>query len=136
VSLDTFDGDTVKVAFRYRSSSDWSGPCIDDIWFSRTFAPDTSKPPRDVVQRTSTQLPALALAPNPALGRSVIIKCYTADGKVSRLTLRDVLGRAVTAFSVPSGTTRLDLHGFTAGVYMVTLDGVLPLVSRRLVISR
>jgi len=131
LSLDTCDGDTVRIAFRYHTPFAVSGLYLDDIWFSH------AKPPtRDAVQRTSTQLPDLTLAPNPALGISVIIKCYTADGRVSRLTLRDVLGRAVTTFCVPSGTTRLDLHGFTAGVYMVTLDGVTPFVSRKFVITR
>jgi hypothetical protein len=142
VSLDTFDGDTIRVAFRYRASSDWSGLCIDDVWFRRVWVTDTTDtgnidmPHRDEVQRSAPQLPELTLAPNPALGRSVKATCYAADGMASRLSLRDVLGRIVTTFSVPAGTTRLDLRGFTAGVYMVTLDGSMPLVSRRLIISR
>jgi hypothetical protein len=135
-SLDEFDGDTIYIGFRFLGAGDSNGVCLDDIWFSRIDTSHVEPPPRDMVRRSDTKLPSLALAPNPALGRSVIIKCYTADGRVSRLTLRDVLGRAVATFSVPSGTTRLDLRGFTAGVYVVTLDGALPLVSRKLVISR
>jgi hypothetical protein len=136
LSLDTCDGDTVRIAFRYHTPFAVAGMSLDDIWFSRIDTSHVEPPPRDMVRRSDTKLPSLAIAPNPALGRLVIVKCYTADGAVSRLSLRDVLGRIVTTFSVPSGTTRLDLRGFTAGVYMITLDGSVPLVSRRLIISR
>jgi hypothetical protein len=145
VSLDTFDGDTVKVAFRYRSSSDWSGLCIDDIWFSRFFVPDTSDttdtshvepPQRDIVQRSITRLPGLAFAPNPTDGSAVTVRCALAVGNRRRLTIRNVIGRAVRTFVLdPSGITRLDLRGFAPGVYFAELDIRGQLGSRKLVIT-
>jgi hypothetical protein len=142
VSLDASDGDTIKVAFRYRSSIAGSGFYLDDVWFSRIFAPDTGdtnetpEPPRDVVQRTSTKLPGFSLAPNPVNDRAVTVRCALTVGKRRRVTLRDVTGRAVRAFVLdPSGISQLDLRGFTPGVYLASLDGTIPPQHRKLVVT-
>jgi hypothetical protein len=136
VSLDTSDGDTIQVGFRMRSWGEGGGLCLDDIWFSRFFAPDTSKPPRDVVQRTISKLPALALAPNPANGRAVTVQCALAVGKRRRLTIRNVVGRAVRTFVLdPSGITQLDLRGLTPGVYFAALNAAGRPVSRKLIVT-
>ena len=80
--------------------------------------------------------PEPAFAPNPTTGRYVTVRCAIATGTIGKLTLRDVLGRAVKSFTLgPSGRTRLDLRGLAPGVYMGTLDGTMPLASRKLVIT-
>jgi hypothetical protein len=136
VSLDTFDGDTIEVAFRHRSWGDWRGLYLDDIWFSGAPASDTSDPHRDPVQRREQQLPVLAFAPNPAGGRVVTVRSAIAVGSRRRLTIRNVLGGVVQTFVLdPSGITRLDLRDLAPGVYMATLDGTMPLVTRKLVLA-
>jgi hypothetical protein len=136
VSLDTFDGDTVKVAFRHRSWGDWRGPCLDDIWFGRIYAPDTSEPRRDGVRRTATQLPGLAFVPNPASGRVATVQCAVAMGDRQRLTIHNVLGRAMRTVALdPSGVTELDLRNFATGVYFAALNTGSQSVSRKLVIT-
>jgi len=80
--------------------------------------------------------PLLTITPNPTTGSYVAVRYGSATGAVDKLTLHDALGRTVKSFTLgPSGNTELDLRGFTAGVYMITLDGSVPLVSRRLVIT-
>ncbi|HTW92878.1 MAG TPA: choice-of-anchor J domain-containing protein [bacterium] len=145
VSLDTYDGDTIQVAFRHRTRGRGNGICLDDIWFSRIFhilSPETSRagkthgPPRDSVRSSNVALPKLAFAQSPASGRFVTVRCSLAVGRMRRLTIRDVAGRAVSTFALnPSGITRLDLRGFPSGVYLATLQGSVPLVSRKLVLA-
>jgi hypothetical protein len=146
-SLDAFDGDTIYIGFRFQSSGSSGGLCLDDIWLSGFVPPDTSDTsdttdttvtpkPRDAVQRTAAKLPDFAFAPNPSGSRVLTVRSALAVGKRRTLTLRNVAGRLVRAFVLdPSGMTRLDLRGLAPGVYMATLDGTLPLVSRKLVIT-
>ncbi len=148
VSLDTFDGDTIYVGFRCQSSGSFDRLCLDDIWFSGFVPPDTSdtsdttdttvtpKPPRDVVQRTTTKLPDFAFAPNPSGKRVVTVRSALAVGKRRALTMRDVVGRAVRTFALdPSGVARLDLRGLAPGVYMATLDAGTQSITRKLVLT-
>jgi hypothetical protein len=54
----------------------------------------------------------------------------------SKLTLRDVLGRAVKSFALdPSGSMRLDLRGLAPGVYVATLESTGQSVSSKLVLT-
>jgi len=137
VSLDASDGDTIQVGFRMRSWGAGSGLCLDDVWFSRIYAPDTSKPPRDVVRRSNPELPEFAFEPNPATGRHVMVRCGIARGTLGKLTLRDVLGRSVKSLSLgPSGVAQLDLRGLAPGVYMATLEAGTQSLTRKLIITR
>jgi hypothetical protein len=131
VSLDKYDGDTVRVAFRYWSTLAVGGLCLDDIWFSRACAP-----PPDAVQRASTKLPDFGLAPNPS-GRGVVtIRSALAVGKRRTVTIRDVVGRAVRTFVLDqSGIARLDLRGMPAGVYMARIEAGSQSLTRKLVIT-
>jgi len=143
VSLDEFDGDTIRVAFRLRPRNG-NEIYLDDVWFSHIHEPETidhggnrtRETPRDSVQSSSVALPKLAFAQSPASGRFVTVRCSLAVGRMRRLTIRDVAGRAVRTFALsPSGITQLDLRGFPPGVYLATLQGSVPLVSRKLVIA-
>ncbi|HTW92879.1 MAG TPA: hypothetical protein VMH22_14400, partial [bacterium] len=142
VSLDAFDGDTIRVAFRHRASGSGNDVYLDDVWFSRTSSPDTGDtshvhiPPRGSVQRSNVQLPRLAFAPNPAEDRFVAVQCSLAVGRRRRMTLSNVAGRVVRMFALdPSGITRLDLRGLPPGVYVATLEGTVPRTSRKLVLA-
>jgi hypothetical protein len=131
VSLDTSDGDTVYIGFRYRYQGDWNGLCLDDIWFSSTFVPGTCEP-----QGTVARQPELAFSPNPTTGMYVTVRYSIAAGTRGKLTLRDALGRTVKSFTLdPSGSMRLDLRGFAPGVYVATLDAAGQSVSRKLIIT-
>jgi hypothetical protein len=93
-------------------------------------------PQRDPGHGSVTQLPELAFAPNPATGRSVMVRCAIPTGKVGKLTLRDVLGRTVESIAlVRSGITQLDLRGFAPGIYIAALDAAGPPVSRKLIVT-
>jgi hypothetical protein len=97
---------------------------------------DVEVPQQDPGHGSIRPLPALAFAPNPATRRHVVVRCTIPSGKVGKLTLRDVVGRTVKSFSLlPSRMTRLDLRGLAPGVYMATLDGTMPLLFRKLVIT-
>jgi len=131
LSLDPFDGDTVFIGFQDSSGVVWNGLCLDDIWFSRTYIPGTCEP-----QGSLARQPELAFAPNPATGRFVTIRYDIATGTHGRLMLRDVLGRTSKSFDLdPSGSTRLDLHGFAPGIYIATLDATGQAFSRKLIIT-
>jgi hypothetical protein len=132
ISLDEFDGNAVYIGFRCQSSASWNGLCLDDVWFSG----NVPKPPRDVVQRASTELPDFALAPNPSSQRVVTIRSALAVGKRRTVTMRDVVGRTVRTFTLDqSGIARLDLRGLAAGVYMATLEAGTQSLTRKLVIT-
>ncbi len=145
--LDAFDGDTIFIGFRCQLSGGWNGLCLDDIWFSGFVPPDTSDTtdttdttvtpkPRDAVQRASTKLPDFALAPNPSGKRVITVRSALAVGKRRRVTMRDVVGRAVRTFVIDqSGIARLDLRGLAPGVYMATLDAGTQSLTRKLVIT-
>ncbi|HTW92877.1 MAG TPA: choice-of-anchor J domain-containing protein [bacterium] len=131
VSLDRFDGDTIYVGFRFLGRGDWNGFCLDDIWFSRYHVPGKQEPRAATVAKQE-----LALEPNPTAGRFVTVRCSLAVGRMRRLTIRDVAGRTVRTFALdPSGITQLDLRGLPPGVYLATLQGSVPLVSRKLVLA-
>jgi hypothetical protein len=132
ISLDEFDGNAVYIGFRCQSSASWNGLCLDDVWFSG----NVPKPPRDAVQRASTELPDFALAPNPSSQRVVTIRSALAVGKRRTVTMRDVVGRTVRTFTLDqSGIARLDLRGLAAGVYMATLEAGTQSLTRKLVIT-
>ncbi|MBN2464086.1 T9SS type A sorting domain-containing protein [candidate division WOR-3 bacterium] len=131
VSLDTCDGDTIKVVFRHWSPGGGVGICLDDIWFSHAYTPS-----RDTVQRTNTKLPTLAFVPNPS-GRGVVtVSSFLAVGRRRSLAIRNVVGRIIHRSVLdPSGVTRLDLRGLHAGVYMATLEAGTQSLTRKLVIT-
>jgi hypothetical protein len=80
--------------------------------------------------------PELAFAPNPTAGRFVTVQYDIATGAVGRLALRDVLGRVVKSLTLdPSGRMQLDLHGFTPGVYVATLEVGSQSLTRKLVVT-
>ena len=80
--------------------------------------------------------PLLTITPNPTSGRFVTIQLCIPCGSGSSLTLRNVPGGTIRSYSLdPSGRTQLDLRGLAPGVYLATLDGTMPLVSRKLVIT-
>jgi hypothetical protein len=146
-SLDQFDGDTIYIGFRFQSTGNSGGLCLDDIWFSGFVPPDTSDTsdttdttitpkPRDAVQQASTKLPEFALTPNPSSRRVVTIRSALAVGKRRAVTMRDVVGRAVRTFAVDqSGIAQLDLRGLPAGVYMARLEAGTHSLTRKLVIT-
>jgi hypothetical protein len=91
---------------------------------------------RDLWHGSVTQLPELAFAPNPVTGRYVTVRCAIPTGKVGKLALRDVLGRAEKSIAlVRSGITQLDLRSFAPGIYIAALDAGGPPVSRKLIIT-
>jgi hypothetical protein len=147
VSLDQFDGDTIYIGFRFQSTGNSRGLCLDDIWFSGFVAPDTSDTsdttdttvtpkPRDAVQRTLAKLPDFAFAPNPSGSRTLTVRSALAVGNRRVLTMRDVVGRAVRAFILdPTGIARLDLRGLAPGVYMATLEAGTQSLTRKLIIT-
>jgi hypothetical protein len=143
-ALDQFDGDTIYIGFRCQSSGSWNGLCLDDVWFSGFVPPDTSDTtdttvtpkPREAVQRTTAKLPDFAFAPNPSDRRAVTVRSALAVRKRRRVTMRDVAGRAVRTFALdPPGIAHIDLRDLPPGVYVATLDGTMPLLSRKLIIT-
>jgi hypothetical protein len=94
-------------------------------------------PKRDPGRGSVSQLPELAFAPNPATGRSVMVRCAIPTASVGKLTLRDVLGRTVKSVAlVPSSIApQLDLRSFAPGIYIAALDAGGQSVSRKLIIS-
>jgi hypothetical protein len=146
-SLDEFDGDTIYIGFRFQSTGNSRGLCLDDIWFSGFVPPDTgdtsdttdttvTPKPRHVVKRTGTKLPDFALAPNPSSRRVVTIRSALAVGKRRTVTMRDAVGRAVRTFVIDqSGIARLDLRDLPPGVYMATLDAGTQSLTRKLIIT-
>jgi hypothetical protein len=83
-----------------------------------------------------TRQPELTIAPNPTTGAFVTARYDIPVGTLGDITLRDALGRTTGLFDLdPSGVARLDLSGLAPGVYMATLDGTMPPVSRKLVIT-
>ena len=97
---------------------------------------DIEVPQQDPGHGSISPLPEFAFAPNPATCRDVVVRCTIPTMKIGKLTMRDVVGRTVKSISLPpSRMTRLDLRGLAPGVYMAALDGTVPLVFRKLVIT-
>jgi hypothetical protein len=144
--LDTIAGPLLDSCHRVGVASfgiHWSGS-PGDTFRAAAYGYDSSSapylhvvytPPGVSENRNSAdRRPGLSLLPNPTNGTHVAVT----SGITTRtsLTLRDVLGNAVVSFSLdPAGRTRLNLHGLPPGVYVATLDGTMPLVSRKLVIA-
>ena len=85
---------------------------------------------------TPAKQPELIITPNPTTGRFVMVHCDTEGGTCGKLALHDALGRTARSFSLdPFGRTGLNLRGLAPGVYMATLKGTIPPVSRKLVIT-
>jgi hypothetical protein len=85
---------------------------------------------------TPTRRPEVTIVPNPATGRFVMVRCTFPAGTYVKLTLRDVLGRAVRTFALdPSGGTHLDLRSLRPGVYIATLEAGTQSLTRKLVIT-
>jgi hypothetical protein len=80
--------------------------------------------------------PELAFTPNPICGSAVTARYALAVARRQGLTIRDLVGSAIRTFVLePSGVTRLNLQGLAPGVYMATIDGTTPLLSRKLIVT-
>ncbi|UCG42171.1 MAG: right-handed parallel beta-helix repeat-containing protein [candidate division WOR-3 bacterium] len=106
------------------------------------YSAHVREPQLDPEHRSVTQLPELAIAPNPAARGYVIARYAVPAGKVGKLTLRDVAGRTVMSHalqgrqkalvfswdcrddagrSVPAGVyvARLEVPGFSETIKLV-----------------
>ncbi len=119
----------------------WSGPPADTFIASAYGYDSSAAPYLHIIYRSLAILetpnvhaarPLLTLSPNPTRSAFVVANHPAAR---SALTLRNALGRIVKSFPLsPSVRTRLDLRGLAPGVYMATVDGPSPSITRKLVI--
>ena len=121
----------------------WSGP-PGDTFRASAYGYDSSSAPYlhivyspagiDEAQNVLAGMTAFSVTPNPASRMFAVTNRAAAHAS---LTLRSALGETVRSYTLPqSDIAQLDLRGLAPGVYMATLDGTMPLVSRKLVITR
>jgi hypothetical protein len=120
----------------------WSGP-PGDTFRAAAYGYDSSSAPYlhvvyspagvSETQSVPAGVTSFSVTPNPASG---VITVTSRAAACASLTLRNALGETVRSYTLPqSGVAHLDLRGLPPGVYMATLDGKMPLLSRKLVVT-
>ncbi len=81
--------------------------------------------------REGVELPELKLSPNPA---TTSVTVLTTD-QFETMTITDLLGRVVDQRQVTDSYTEVDVKGWSAGVYLVTLEGESGKLTEQLVVE-